>query len=130
MKSRILLISGIILLLVSSPVITQAEEYSLFIGAGPLYSLPGTARFGTQTWELGLLAPNVIGFNQNYRKQSLYYSFGLATTLFEISIGPYGAAGFEYEVNNLLHLRAELNAVANINGMSKGSAVAGVTFNF
>ena len=116
--------------LTSIPAKGNADDFSVFVAAGPLYMLPGSVRFGTDTWEFGLLNPYTLGFNKNFRKINYYFSFGLATTMFEISFGPFGAVGFEFNMFSKFNVRGEVNSVANINGVSLGSALIGLSVNF
>ncbi len=108
----------------------KANDFTAFLAVGPLYTTPGSVRVGMNDWEAGLLTSNIMGFNKNFRKDYYYFSFGFATTTYQYSIGPYGAAGIDYIFFKWFGVRCEVNAIMNISGVTKGSALVGVSINF
>lgn len=109
---------------------SEAKAINVYAALGPLYTIPGSLRIGGESWEFGLLAPNALGANKNFKDDWLYYSFGFGSLTYEFSIGPFGAVGFDFNIFSIVNLRGEVNAIANVNGVSSGAIIIGASLNF
>ena len=116
------------ILFITSP--SRASDYHIFVGVGPNFEGVGSARFGIDDWEIGLLNNSAFGIDKLFKvKGPWYMGFGFGVVNRSTPI-VYLAGGFETKLLWFLHLRGELNAVQSPLGYGFGMGVIGLSAHF
>ncbi|MBK9295240.1 MAG: hypothetical protein IPM57_12515 [Oligoflexia bacterium] len=121
----------LILIIISSPIFSFANDYHLFVGPSNNFADPiGIIRLGINDWELGRLKTGVYGFAKMFYfdSKTYYTEFGLGYSGKEGYL--FSAIGAEWRFFSFLGLRGELYAVAGTLGYFQGLATVGLAAHF
>lgn len=127
MKKFILLASLIATLSASR---AEAATWSLFVGAGEAFSIPGTVRLGYDEWEFGLLSPGTVGAVKTFREGNWYATFGPTFYTGSAGVGLTTGAGWHPGLFWGFRFRAEVLAYSVHTGVTKAEALVGLSFVF
>lgn len=111
------------------PGYSKANEYSFFVGVGPLLMMPGSFRLGINFWEFGMLNSWAYGVKRDFRRGNTYSSFGLALVA-PSDPGIFAAIGYEKEIFWGLTGRAEFNATGSTGALVEAAALLEVGLRF